>query len=107
MQDRARKIKGETHAEKRSKNRSCPGLRLTGAASASWNLKKERSKGSRKFYWKLKKGDRKASVLSMPLLYGASMNRFGFEYEQFVKNRLFAERNENPPEKPAGKKQNA
>ena len=42
-----------------------------------------------------KKGDRKAFVLSMPLLYGASMNRFGFEYEQFVKNRLFAEKNEN------------
>lgn len=54
-----------------------------------------------------KKGDRKAFVLSMPLLYGASMNRFGFEYEQFVKNRLFAEKNKNPPEKPAGKKQNA
>ena len=55
----------------------------------------------------IEKGDRKAFVLSMSLLYGASMNRFGFEYEQFVKNRLFAGKNENPPEKPAGKKQNA
>ena len=52
----------------------------------------------------IEKGDRKAFVLSMSLLYGASMNRFGFEYEQFVKNRLFAGKNENPPGKTGGQK---
>lgn len=55
-----------------------------------------------------KKGDRKPFVLSMPLLYGASMNRFGFEYEQFVKNRLFAEKKRKPAGKNRrAKKQNA